>query len=79
MEVKKETLSDTIRRPDDPGTRICKQCSIIMHEHGWIDTLQGGHTVCPSDWIITDVLGEKYPCKPDVFKQTYELVERGYL
>lgn len=60
------------RRPNDPGTRVCEHCSIVMHEHGWIDTHEGGHIVCPSDWIITGVQGEKYPCKPDIFEQTYE-------
>ena len=43
-----------------------------MHEHGWIDTLEAGHNVCPGDWIITGVKGERYPCKPDIFEQTYE-------
>lgn len=43
-----------------------------MHEHGWIDTLEGGHIVCPGDWIITGVNGERYPCKPDIFAKTYE-------
>jgi hypothetical protein len=43
-----------------------------MHDHGWIDTLEGGHIVCPGDWIITGVKGERYPCKPDVFAMTYE-------
>ena len=33
------------------------------------------HEVTPGDWIITGVKGEHYPCKPDVFDQTYELVE----
>jgi hypothetical protein len=27
------------------------------------------------DYIITGINGEKYPCKPDIFKMTYELVE----
>ena len=27
------------------------------------------------DYIITGVKGEQYPCKPDVFKQTYEEVK----
>src|SRR5690606_28069754 len=31
-----------------------------------------GHKVCPGDWIITGVKGERYPCKPDIFAQTYE-------
>lgn len=27
------------------------------------------------DWIIKGVRGEFYPCKPDVFDETYEAVE----
>ncbi len=41
-------------------------------ELGWIETLEGGHVVTPGDWIITGVKGERYPCKPDIFEQTYE-------
>ena len=56
------------------GERTCNQCNLIMYDHGWIDTLEGGHIVCPGDWIITGVKGEHYPCKPDIFEQTYEAV-----
>lgn len=63
------------RRPDVPGDARCKHCGKAMHEHGWIDTLEGGHIVCPNDWVITGVKGEHYPCKPDVFEETYEAVE----
>lgn len=62
------------RRPDVPGAQPCKHCTQVMHVHGWIDTLEGGHIVCPGDWIITGVNGEHYPCKPDVFAATYEEV-----
>src|SRR5690242_7154198 len=48
------------------------KCGIRWHDHGWIDTLEGGHTVCPGDFIITGVQGERYPCKPDIFAATYE-------
>lgn len=62
------------RRPDDSGTRQCEHCGNVMHLHGWIDTLEGGHIACPGDWIITGVKGELYPCKADVFGMTYEAV-----
>lgn len=29
------------------------------------------------DWIIRGVKGEYYPCKPDVFAESYEPVSRG--
>ena len=60
------------RYPEDDGGRVCNQCEHVMHDHGWIDTLEGGHIVCPGDWIITGVHGEHYPCKPDIFEKTYE-------
>ena len=50
----------------------CSQCDRSTVDHGWIDTLEGGHRVCPGDWIITGVKGEHYPCKPDIFDATYE-------
>ena len=62
------------RRPDVGGDSKCKHCDRIMHYHGWIDTLEGGHIVCPGDWIITGINGENYPCKPDIFAKTYEVV-----
>lgn len=60
------------RRPDDSGDRQCEHCGKFMNDHGWIDTLEGGHNVCPGDWIITGIKGERYPCKPDIFQSTYE-------
>lgn len=30
------------------------------------------HEVTPGDWIITGIAGEQYPCKPDIFAETYE-------
>ena len=60
------------RRPDVPHDKPCNHCGKIMHVHGWIDTKEGGHIVCPGDFIITGVKGENYPCKPDVFAETYE-------
>ena len=40
-----------------------------------VHTLEGDHRANPSDWIIKGVKGEFYPCKPDIFEQTYEKVE----
>ena len=39
-----------------------------------IPTLEGDHTAEPGDMIIRGVAGEFYPCKPDIFEQTYERV-----
>lgn len=46
-----------------------------------IKTLEDGpngeakHIADPGDWIIRGIKGELYPCKPDIFEQTYEKVE----
>ncbi len=65
------------RHPENDGYSECSKCEEIMHNHGWIDTLEGGHIVCPGDWIITGVQGEYYPCKPNIFELTYEAVATG--
>ena len=37
-----------------------------------IKTLEGTHEASHGDWVICGVKGELYPCKPDIFEQTYE-------
>lgn len=39
-----------------------------------IKTLEGSMTASINDFIIKGVKGEFYPCKPDIFEQTYEAV-----
>ena len=45
------------------------KCTCIIH------TLEGQHIATEGDYIIRGVKGEYYPCKPDIFKQTYEEAE----
>lgn len=40
-----------------------------------IETLEGVMSADPGDYIIRGVQGEFYPCKPDIFAETYELIE----
>jgi len=39
-----------------------------------INTLEGDMKASIGDFIIKGVNGEFYPCKPDIFEKTYELV-----
>lgn len=62
--------------------------SVRFHRHGnvnrtdqWhsaphvaINTLEGTHFAQDRDYIIRGVKGELYPCKPDIFRLTYEPV-----
>lgn len=56
---------------------------VITHNFGkygsepvWceIKTLEGIMTARAGDFIIKGIRGELYPCKPDIFEKTYELV-----
>jgi hypothetical protein len=40
-----------------------------------IQTLEGFMTVSTLDWVITGVKKERYPCKDEIFKLSYEQVE----
>jgi hypothetical protein len=39
-----------------------------------IRTCEGDMIANINDWIIKGVNGEFYPCKPDIFKKTYDIV-----
>jgi hypothetical protein len=39
-----------------------------------ISTLEGEMRADIGDWVIRGVKGEVYPCKPDIFEQTYDQV-----
>lgn len=41
-----------------------------------IMTLEGEMHASPGDYIIRGVKGEFYPCKPDIFSETYEEVQQ---
>jgi len=49
-------------------------CEIVKVYGLKIFTLEGSHKASIGDYIIRGVQGEFYPCKPDIFKSTYEEV-----
>ena len=42
-----------------------------------IKTLEGVMTAQRGDWIIKGIKGEIYPCKPEIFEATYDLILDG--
>lgn len=40
----------------------------------YILTLEGKHYISQGDFIIKGVRGERYPCKKDIFEETYNLI-----
>ncbi|WP_164683492.1 hypothetical protein [Streptococcus hyointestinalis] len=47
---------------------LCSDLSIV------IPTLEGDMVAQKGDYIIKGVQGEFYPCKPDIFEETYEII-----
>ena len=50
---------------------LCSDLSIV------IPTLEGDMIAQKGDYIIKGVKGEFYPCKPDIFNATYEVVSEA--
>ncbi|WP_145333341.1 potassium-transporting ATPase subunit KdpA [Paenibacillus xylanexedens] len=46
----------------------------VFDDHATITTLEGVMTANLGDYIIKGVQGEIYPCKPEIFRATYETV-----
>jgi hypothetical protein len=78
---KKPVVIEAIQFVDDDSFAEC--CEFVGTENlddgtsqdeGYIGivTLEGVMAARHGDWIIRGVKGEVYPCKPDIFKMTYE-------
>jgi response regulator of citrate/malate metabolism len=50
--------------------------AIQITETSEVDTLEGTMRGSVGDFLIRGVKGELYFCKPDIFKSTYEPVEK---
>ncbi|CAK1251262.1 hypothetical protein R54839_PPFHFPJH_01378 [Fructobacillus fructosus] len=51
---------------------VCMAC--IAEQVEYIETLEGTMKAEIGDYIITGIQGECWPVKPDIFKQTYEII-----
>lgn len=58
---------------------VKKFCPVALYNGGSlvIPTLEGKHLASAGDYIIKGVAGEFYPCKPDIFAQTYDAVRQA--
>ena len=83
---KKPVIIEAVQWTGDNYEEICNFTNISLKRDATqlyngepavliIPTLEGDHFVLIYDYIIKGVQGEFYPCKPDIFKDTYELVE----
>lgn len=85
--VEIEALQWTGRNFEEIRQFVGQEAKIIYHDTAWeagagpvvavlsIHTLEGDMKAEYDDYIIKGVNGEFYPCKPDIFAKTYEVVE----
>lgn len=79
--VKKRVKVKAIQWPGYPtkeieqfvGQSLVPEESNIGTVGYFITTLEGhSYLLSKNDWIIQEIKGEFYPCKPDVFEKTYD-------
>lgn len=74
MQYTRESRDDVIQWCGALGTAIGEDGARYELENIIVSTLEGEVRASLGDWIIQGIAGEFYPCKPDIFEQTYELV-----
>lgn len=76
---KKPVVIEAVQLTVENVEEIVKFCEGNLKHHPLtgcvIETLEGNMLASKGDFIIKGVQGEFYPCKPDIFKQTYEEVK----
>jgi len=70
-----EVVKFTDNHTDISSGKWSEYVDIVNKEGLYIHTLEGRMFANIGDWIIIGVKGECYPCKPDIFELTYEVVE----
>ena len=68
----KESILECLTFIGDDSVFMTRQ---TFDEGIFIQTLEGTHLAKFGDYIIKGVHGEFYPCKPDIFKKTYDKEE----
>lgn len=86
MKARKKPVVVDVIRLKMCSTRSYRKCKEFVGK-AWIDhdrmpnglpcikTLEGIMEISDGDYIIKGVNGEFYPCKPDIFEKTYEIIE----
>jgi hypothetical protein len=86
---KKPVVIEAIRWTGTNWDEVCEFLNVPQNGRGDVETLKHDPSRMPviihtlegdmraelGDYIIKGVKGEFYPCKPDIFEQTYEPVE----
>ena len=86
MKARKKPVVVEVEQLQMVSSRSYRKCKEFVGD-SWIDydempnglpgikTLEGVMEISNNDYIIKGVNGEIYPCKPEIFEKTYEVVE----
>ena len=86
MKARKKPVVVEVMQLKMCSARSYRKCKEFVGD-SWIDygemnnwvpgirTLEGVMEISNNDFIIKGVDGEFYPCKPDIFEKTYEVIE----
>ncbi len=79
---KKPVEVEAYQLTEDTAGMLADWCKGLLVKRGdnfepsiQIMTLEGVMTARKGDWVIKGVAGEFYPCAPEIFNKTYEIVE----
>lgn len=76
---KKPVVIEAVQWTGNNKSEIIAFCGVVtfyMH-NPVITTKEGEMTAREGDWIIKGIAGEFYPCKPEIFKATYDPLEQA--
>lgn len=65
----------TVDNADEVMDWVGQEYSYPGPEGIFIETLEGNHLARWGDFVIQGVQGEFYPCKPDIFDATYDVLQ----
>ena len=52
---------------------VLQALQVNLPEGFSVETLEGKMSGNPGDWLIIGVNGERYPCKDEIFRKTYDI------
>lgn len=71
VEVLGVSVSSPVRYLEPDTHKFASDEGPILEERLAIKTLEGEMIANIGDWVICGVKNEFYPCKPDIFEETY--------
>lgn len=68
FQLTKDMLNETF------NVEVNNRLVFVVENKFVVETLEGVMMAKVGDWIIKGIKGELYPCRKDIFKETYEVL-----